>query len=185
MFFFRRDFIVHLKTHAGEPHVSSSLYLSVVAKVCTAKKSYKCDVCKKDFSQSSALNRHMRVHTGEKPYLCPVREKAFSRTSNLYTYMKIHTGEKPFSCLVCKRAFSSFSNLTRHMKTHKGNKIHTFEVHENVSSYRRALIAASKHMQRNHGFHLLKIYVHNQKHIQGKSHTVVRCVKEHFHFLVI
>ena len=50
----------------------------------TGGKSYACEICKKTYSSSSDLTKHIRVHTGEKPFKCEICEKAFSLISSLF-----------------------------------------------------------------------------------------------------
>ncbi|XP_071062665.1 zinc finger protein 233-like [Pseudochaenichthys georgianus] len=91
-------------------------------------KPFSCSVCKKAFSQSGSLKRHMRVHTGEKRHSCSVCKRDFSRSAHLKNHMRVHTGEKPFSCSVCKKAFSQRGNLKDHMRIHTGEKPYSCSV---------------------------------------------------------
>ena len=86
------------------------------------EKPFKCDVCNKTFSFSSAVVRHKRTHTGQKPFKCHVCDKRFSQRSSLFGHKRTHTGEKPFKCDVCEKGFTVSGNLVTHKRTHTGEK---------------------------------------------------------------
>lgn len=50
-----------------------------------------CTECSRTFGGVCMLNRHMRIHTGERPYKCEVCQKTFTQSSAMYLHMrKIH-----------------------------------------------------------------------------------------------
>ena len=106
-----------------------------------------CDLCDKEFADSSDLAEHKKSHNGEKPFeskasntapsylmcdlktdtierpfKCEICYKAFPRFSNLTRHQRIHTGERPFVCELCDKAFTESSHLVLHKRKHTGER---------------------------------------------------------------
>ena len=58
----------------------------------TGEKPFVCtwEGCDWRFSRSDELARHNRMHTGVKPFVCKYCKKGFSRTDHLNKHMSIH-----------------------------------------------------------------------------------------------
>lgn len=112
-------------------------------------RSYKCDVCEKEFKRKAHLRRHYRLHTGERPYdcqwcglsfarseqrnqhiarehhsthiSCTICGKDFRNDEERMNHMVLHLENKYFRCNVCKMEFDKASALAGHMQVHATN----------------------------------------------------------------
>ena len=79
-----------------------------------------CQLCAKEFSNKSHLERHHKIHSGdnEKPYKCDQCGIAFRENYNLKVHIKkIHiTLNKNYSCNQCNKSFEYENDVKRHMK---------------------------------------------------------------------
>lgn len=76
----------YIRTHSGE-------------------KPYQCEDCRKRFSESGSLVKHMRIHTSEKPYPCGVRDKRFRDLSTINDHLCRHVAHPEFYCFHCELCF--------------------------------------------------------------------------------
>ncbi|XP_014882965.1 oocyte zinc finger protein XlCOF8.4-like, partial [Poecilia latipinna] len=101
---------------------SSSSESESQSDIGTKKKSYKCDICGRCYTQRWKLKNHYKTHTGERPFSCETCGKSFCRISDLKVHKKIHTGERPFSCELCRKTFSRNRDLNDHKRIHTGER---------------------------------------------------------------
>ncbi|XP_060708178.1 zinc finger and BTB domain-containing protein 40 isoform X2 [Hemiscyllium ocellatum] len=88
-----------------------------------------CDVCGKNFSAPSLLERHMVTHIGGKPYNCDICDKAYQQLSGLWYHNRTHHPDifaaqnhrspkfTTMMCSACEKSFGSTASLNKHMRS--------------------------------------------------------------------
>ena len=79
---------------------------------------FKCPYpsCKKEYSNQSRLDVHIRTHTGSKPFMCPICSKSFNEKGNLKTHINFHTDKRPFKCNQCEKTYKTNGHLKDHIE---------------------------------------------------------------------
>ena len=76
-----------------------------------------CDLCPKNFADSSGLFHHMQTHSEGKKYNCSQCNKSFSRNGQLKTHSLIHTVQlQLFNCNMCPKTFKRQETVKRHLE---------------------------------------------------------------------
>ncbi|XP_050516130.1 zinc finger protein 626-like [Diabrotica virgifera virgifera] len=77
----------YVSSHAGEKTLNENV------KVAIGQRSYKCEICSKQFTHASSLKTHSRIHTGDKPYKCETCLKQFITAGYLQNENKMEIEE--------------------------------------------------------------------------------------------
>lgn len=78
------------KEEVDSPSLSSMCFSRQQSPKSLRKPVMKCNLCKKIFSCTYNLHRHLQTHTQERPYCCPTCKKCFTRKTHLLRHQKIH-----------------------------------------------------------------------------------------------
>lgn len=89
---------------------------------CHIMKTMRCKFCEKEFKNKESLHRHERMHTEDSPHKCHVCGKSYCSSSTLVAHIRKHTGETPFRCSDCNETFYLVSSYERHVARHRGVK---------------------------------------------------------------
>lgn len=88
----------------------------------TETRPYKCETCEKKFAHITSWKRHKAVHTKIRDFVCQHCGKGFQHRSNLIVHLRSHTGERPFHCKQCPKTFLTSGHYSDHVKIHLGIK---------------------------------------------------------------
>lgn len=85
-------------------------------------RSYKCDVCDKEFKRKAHLRRHYRLHTGERPYDCQWCGQTFARSEQRNQHIAREHNQSHITCTICGKGFRTDEERMNHMVLHLENK---------------------------------------------------------------
>lgn len=147
-------------------------------KTKTKKKTFKCQICKKNFNDQSNYIRHTKIHYHEEKFKCDVCLKTFTRKSNLSVHFRKHTGEKPYKCDICQLSFQRNDCLKKHkLLTHEKKKpTFTCDVCQKVFDNKYCL---SRHLKIHENYKPYHCHVCRRSFIRKYS-LIVHLRSKHF-----
>ncbi len=105
---------VHNKRFGGSPPQNQT---STLRPVQTLPEDNSCPYCKKIFTTSKVLKRHIRSHLGQFLHTCPTCGKGFQLKKYLVQHCVVHSGPK-FQCHICPKALFRKESFDAHIKRH-------------------------------------------------------------------
>ncbi|VDM05706.1 unnamed protein product [Schistocephalus solidus] len=87
---------------------------AAVSRRSTLSRRFPCNQCRDEFFSLNALEQHTLAAHGS--YKCHICKADFTQRSNLQRHALKHIGFKPFECRVCMKAYYRKDHLMRHME---------------------------------------------------------------------
>ncbi|KAL4220924.1 hypothetical protein ACF0H5_019190 [Mactra antiquata] len=97
---------------------TEGLYNVPVADKSLNRTSFRCEICKRDYSDTVSLRNHMNKHYGLKPYLCQDCGASFASSKTFYMHRLNQHAPKHFKCHLCDFMLPTAARLRAHLKTH-------------------------------------------------------------------
>lgn len=80
------------------------------------EKSFKCNICGKEFSRCDSYKEHMRTHNAKKMFRCKFCSSEFNYKSSYNRHVKFHQMPTLLSCDICEKTFRRQDCLQKHKK---------------------------------------------------------------------
>ena len=81
-----------------------------------ANRKYKCNVCKRSFSDKKCFKMHYQFHNIGGAFECVYCEKSFNKGWKLKIHLVSHNGKTPYFCQLCGEDFIYPGKLREHLK---------------------------------------------------------------------
>ena len=80
-----------------------------------------CDICSKNFSSKSSLDKHMHQHRNTMAFVCEECGQGFPYKSRLLQHQITHSDNARFKCkhASCGKSFKNRGDMNRHEGTHE------------------------------------------------------------------
>nr|XP_023013863.1 zinc finger protein 91-like isoform X1 [Leptinotarsa decemlineata] len=103
--------------------------ISKVRQKTRPEKCFLCEICRKSFSKSFNLRRHLQAHLlkqSQQPFSCKICGKRFTRLKNLRLHLKnshveerFETRSEEYQCYHCEKVYRKRRLLVIHMQIHR------------------------------------------------------------------
>ncbi|NXM73344.1 E4F1 factor, partial [Serilophus lunatus] len=85
-------------------------------------KRYICSQCNEAFSETAALETHIKSHTEYKPFKCEECGKEFSKGYLLKKHQEVHVNERRFRCGECGKLYKTIAHVKGHRRVHSDER---------------------------------------------------------------
>ncbi|NWQ62181.1 E4F1 factor, partial [Neopipo cinnamomea] len=85
-------------------------------------KRYVCPHCNEAFSETAALETHIRNHTEYKPFKCEECGKEFTKGYLLKKHQEVHVNERRFRCGECGKLYKTIAHVKGHRRVHSDER---------------------------------------------------------------
>lgn len=118
--YFHRGKFKYACDDCGESFVDKVKFeIHAASKHQRVQRTFKCQLCTKNFTSADYLKRHQVTHKDEFKYSCKICNQKFKWLTSLQTHTQIHTQNKALmQCKECVKKFYNQRTLDRHIKIH-------------------------------------------------------------------
>ncbi|NWT04435.1 E4F1 factor, partial [Mionectes macconnelli] len=85
-------------------------------------KQYVCPHCNEAFSETAALETHIKSHTEYKPFKCEECGKEFTKGYLLKKHQEVHVNERRFRCGECGKLYKTIAHVKGHRRVHSDER---------------------------------------------------------------
>ncbi|NXF72199.1 E4F1 factor, partial [Sclerurus mexicanus] len=108
------------------PHCSEAFSetaaLETHVKSHTDYKPFKCEDCGKEFTKGYLLKKHQEVHVNERRFRCGECGKLYKTIAHVKGHRRVHSDERPYACPKCGKRYKTKNAQQVHFRTHLEDK---------------------------------------------------------------
>ncbi|NWU07022.1 E4F1 factor, partial [Cephalopterus ornatus] len=101
---------------------SETAALEAHIKSHTEYKPFKCEECGKEFTKGYLLKKHQEVHVNERRFRCGECGKLYKTIAHVKGHRRVHSDERPYPCPKCGKRYKTKNAQQVHFRTHLEDK---------------------------------------------------------------